>query len=165
MAKDFSFDVVSEVDRQEVDNALNQAHKELAQRFDFKGTGAEVTWTGDLEIEVKASAEQRVQAALEVFKEKCVKRQVSLKTLQVGPIKETGGGGFKIVVAINKGIADEKAREIVKTVKAANIKGVQVAIQGDQLRVSGKTKDSLQDAIAVMKEKDFGIPLQFVNYR
>ena len=165
MAKDASFDVVSEIDRQEVDNALNQARKELQQRFDFKGTDADVSWTGDLEIEVKANADQRVHAALEVFKEKIVKRQVSLKALQPGPIKETGGGGYKIVVKINQGIADEKAREIVKTVKAANIKGLQVAIQGEQLRVSGKSRDALQEAIQVMKDKDFGIPLQFVNYR
>jgi hypothetical protein len=148
-----------------VDNALNQARKELQQRFDFKGTGADISWTGDLEIEVKANAEQRVTAALDVFKEKCVKRHVPLKSLQPGPMKETGGGGYKVVVGINQGIADEKAREIVKTVKSANIKGLQVAIQGNQLRVSGKNKDALQEAIGIMKEKDFGIPLQFVNYR
>jgi len=165
MAKDSSFDVVSEIDRQEVDNALNQARKELQQRFDFKGTGADVAWSGELEVTISANAEQRVQAALEVFKEKCVRREVSLKALQCGEIKPTGGGAFKLLIAINKGIADEKAREIVKTVKAANLKGVQVAIQGDQLRVSGKTRDALQSVIALLKEKDFGIPLQFTNYR
>lgn len=165
MAKDSSFDVVSEVDRQEVDNALNQARKELQQRFDFKGTGAEIAWTGDLAIEIRANAEHRVTAALDVFKEKCVKRQVPLKALQPSAIKPTGGGGFKIDVEINQGIADEKAREIVKTIKQANLKGVQVAIQGDQLRVSGKSRDALQSAIQLMKEKDFGIPLQFTNYR
>jgi uncharacterized protein YajQ (UPF0234 family) len=165
MAKDASFDVVSEVDRQEVDNALNQARKELQQRFDFKGTDAKIEWTDTLKIEISANAEHRCQAALEVFKEKCVKRQVSLKALQPSAIKPTGGGGFKIDIEINQGIADEKAREIVKTVKSANIKGLQVAIQGDQLRVSGKSRDSLQEAIQVMKDKDFGIPLQFTNYR
>ena len=165
MAKDSSFDVVSEIDRQEVDNALNQARKELQQRFDFKGTDADVVWSGELEVTISANAEQRVQAALEVFKEKCVRREVSLKALQYGEIKPTGGGAFKLPITINKGIADEKAREIVKTVKAANLKGVQVAIQGDQLRVSGKTRDALQSVIALLKEKDFGIPLQFTNYR
>src|SRR2546422_8493701 len=100
MAKDFSFDVVSRVDRQEVDNALNQARKEIQQRFDFKGTGADVAWNGDLAIEVRATAEQRVKAALEVLKEKCVRRNVPLKALQVGDVKPTGGG-FKIDVQIN----------------------------------------------------------------
>jgi uncharacterized protein YajQ (UPF0234 family) len=165
MAKDSSFDVVSEVDRQEVDNALNQARKELQQRYDFKGTGADIKWTGDLGVEVRANAEQRVQAAIEVFKEKCIRRNISLKALQIGAIKPTGGGGFKSDIGINQGIADEKARDIVKTIKQANLKGVQVAIQGDQLRVSGKSKDALQDAMKIMKEKDFGIPLQFTNYR
>jgi uncharacterized protein YajQ (UPF0234 family) len=165
MAKDASFDVVSEVDRQEVDNALNQARKELQQRFDFKGTDAKIEWTDKLKLEMSANAEHRVTAALDVFKEKIVKRHISLKALQTSPVKPTGGGGFKIEVEINQGIADEKAREIVKTVKAANIKGLQVAIQGEQLRVSGKSRDSLQEAIQVMKDKDFGIPLQFVNYR
>ncbi len=165
MAKDSSFDVVSEVDRQEVDNALNQARKELQQRFDFKGTGADVAWTGELELEVKANAEQRVEAALEVLKEKLVKRHVSLKVLQFEKIKETGGGGYKLEIKINQGIADEKAREITKYIKGANLKGVQVAIQGEQLRVSGKSRDALQDVIALLKDKDFGIPLQFTNYR
>jgi uncharacterized protein YajQ (UPF0234 family) len=165
MAKDSSFDVVSKVDRQEIDNALNQARKELHQRFDFKGTDADIKWTGDLSLEIHTNAEHRTQAALDVFKEKVVKRQVSLKALKPSAIKPTGGGGFKIDVDINQGIADEKAREIVKTVKQANIKGVQVAIQGDQLRVSGKSRDALQEAIQVMKDKDFGIPLQFENYR
>jgi uncharacterized protein YajQ (UPF0234 family) len=165
MAKDASFDVVSEVDRQEVDNALNQARKELQQRFDFKGTDAKIEWTDKLKLEISANAEHRVAAALDVFKEKIVKRQVSLKALNTSAVKPTGGGGFKIEIEINQGIADEKAREIVKTVKAANIKGVQVAIQGEQLRVSGKSRDALQEVIQVMKDKDFGIPLQFVNYR
>jgi uncharacterized protein YajQ (UPF0234 family) len=165
MAKDASFDVVSEVDRQEVDNALNQARKELQQRFDFKGTDAKIEWTDKLKLELSANAEHRVTAALDVFKEKIVKRHISLKALNTGAVKPTGGGGFKIEIEINQGIADEKAREIVKAVKAANIKGLQVAIQGEQLRVSGKSRDSLQEAIQVMKDNDFGIPLQFVNYR
>jgi uncharacterized protein YajQ (UPF0234 family) len=165
MAKDSSFDVVSEVDRQEVDNALNQARKELQQRFDFKGTGADISWTGDLELKIEANAEQRVTAALDVFKEKLVKRHVSLKVLQHEGAKPTGGNAYKIDIKINQGIADEKAREIVKSVKSANLKGVQVAIQGEQLRVSAKSRDALQDVISLLKDKDFGIPLQFTNYR
>ncbi len=164
MAKDSSFDVVSQVDRQEVDNALNQAKKELAQRFDFKGTDAAIDWSGDLAIEIKANAEQRVQAAYDVFGEKCVRRLVSLKALKAGEIKPTGGGGFKMTVEINQGIATEKAREMVKAIKDAKLK-VQAAIQGDQVRVSGSKKDDLQAVIQLLKEQDFDIPLQFINYR
>jgi uncharacterized protein YajQ (UPF0234 family) len=164
MAKDSSFDVVSEVDRQEVDNALNQARKELLQRFDFKGTGTDVVWAGDLEVEIHSSADGRLQAALEVFKEKCIRRSVPLKALQIQEAKPAGGGTFKQAITINQGIADEKAREIVKALKQSGIK-VQASVQGDQVRVSGKSKDALQNAIALLKEKDFGIPLQFANYR
>jgi hypothetical protein len=164
MAKDSSFDVVSEVNRQEVDNALNQARKEIGQRFDFKGTGADVTWAGDLAVEVRADSDQRAKAALEVFKEKCARRNVPLKALQVGQPKQVGGGAFLIEVGINQGIADEKAREMVKLLKRSGLK-VQAAIQGDQVRVSSKSKDALQGAITLLKEEDFGIPLQFTNYR
>ncbi|MHB8512650.1 MAG: YajQ family cyclic di-GMP-binding protein [Actinomycetota bacterium] len=164
MAKDSSFDVVSEVDRQEVDNALNQASKELQQRYDFKGTDTHIAWAGELEITITSSAEQRVQAAMDVFKEKLVKRQVSLKAVQAEPIKEAGGGKYKQSLKINQGISDEKAKEIVKSLKQSGIK-VQAAIQSDQVRVSGKSRDLLQDAIGLLKEKDFGIPLQFTNYR
>jgi cyclic-di-GMP-binding protein len=164
MAKDASFDVVSEVDRQEVDNALNQARKEISQRFDFKGTETDLAWTGDLEIELTSSAEGRMQAALDVFKEKCVKRSVPLKSLQPEEVKPAGGNTFKQVIKINKGIDTDKAREIVKALKQSGIK-VQAAIQDEQVRVSGKSRDLLQDAIALLKEKDFGIPLQFTNYR
>jgi cyclic-di-GMP-binding protein len=164
MAKDSSFDVVSKVDRQEVDNALNQTKKELQTRFDFKGTGAEIAWTGDLQIELKANTDHRVTAGIDVFKEKCVKRQVPLKSLQIGPLKETGGGGFKITIDVNQGISTEKAREMVKALKQSGLK-VQASIQDDQVRVSGKSKDVLQGAITFLKEQDFGIPLQFTNYR
>ena len=164
MAKDSSFDVVSKVDRQEVDNALNQTKKELQTRFDFKGTGAEIAWTGELQIELKANTDHRVTAGVDVFKEKCVKRQVPLKALQIGALKETGGGGFKITIDVNQGISTEKAREMVKALKQSGMK-VQSSIQEDHLRVSGKSKDVLQSAIAFLKEQDFGIPLQFDNYR
>jgi uncharacterized protein YajQ (UPF0234 family) len=164
VAKDSSFDVVSKVDRQEVDNALNQARKELQTRFDFKGTEANVEWTGELQLEVKANTDHRVTAAVEVLKEKAIKRQVPLKSLQIGPLKETGGGGFKIVIDINQGISTEKSREMVKLLKQSGIK-VQAAIQEDHLRVSGKSKDVLQEAIQLLKGADFDIPLQFTNYR
>jgi cyclic-di-GMP-binding protein len=164
VAKDSSFDVVSKVDRQEVDNALNQARKELQNRFDFKGTGAKIEWTGELQLEISANTDHRVTAGVEVFKEKCVKRQVPLKALQIGPLKETGGGGHKIVIDVNQGISTEKAREMVKELKQSGLK-VQASIQDDQVRVSGKSKDVLQGAIVFLKEKDFGIPLQFTNYR
>jgi cyclic-di-GMP-binding protein len=164
MAKDSSFDVVSEVDRQEVDNALNQARKEIAQRFDFKGTGAEVSWTGDLSVEVRANSDQRAKAALEVFKEKCVRRNVPLKALQTAEPKQVGGGAFVIEITINQGIADDKAREMVKDLKRSGFK-VQASIQKDQVRVSSKSKDALQGAIKLLKESDYGIPLQFTNYR
>jgi hypothetical protein len=164
MAKDSSFDVVSKVDRQEVDNALNQTKKELQTRFDFKGTGAAIEWTGELQLEISANTDHRVTAGVEVFKEKCVKRQVPLKALQVGPLKETGGGGHKIVIDVNQGISTEKAREMVKALKQSGLK-VQASIQEEQVRVSGKSKDVLQSAIQFLKEQDFGIPLQFANYR
>jgi uncharacterized protein YajQ (UPF0234 family) len=163
MAKDSSFDVVSKVDRQEVDNALNQAKKELSQRFDFKGTGADIHWTGEQSLEVEANADQRVKAAYEVFKEKCIKRNVPLKALKAGDPKPSGGG-YKMTVDINQGISDEKAREIVKSIKDLKLK-VQPSIQGDQLRISGSKKDDLQAVIQLLKDKDFGIPLQFTNYR
>lgn len=165
MAKESSFDVVSEVDRQEVDNALNQARKEVQQRFDFKGTGAEISWTGDMAVEIKANAEDRVSAALDVFKDKLVKRSVSLKAIEPSEIKPTGGGAFKVEIQVQQGINSDKAREINKYIKDAKLKGVQVQTQGEQLRVSGKSKDALQDVITMLKEKDFGIPLQFTNYR
>jgi len=165
MAKDSSFDVVSEVDRQEVDNALNQAKKEIQQRFDFKGTDAEITWTGDLAVEIRANTDDRALAALDVFKDKLVKRKISLKAIDPSSPKPTGGGGSKIDITVNQGISTEKAREIVKAIKDAKLKGVQAAIQGEQVRVSGKKKDDLQDVIQLLKERDFGIPLQFTNYR
>ena len=165
MAKDSSFDVVSEVDRQEVDNALNQARKEISQRFDFKNTGAEIKWTGDLAVEIRASTDDRVVAALDVFRDKLVKRKISLKAIDPGEPKPTGGGASKVDITINQGISTEKARAIVKAIKDAKLKGVQAAIQGEQVRVSGKSKDLLQETITLLKDADFGIPLQFVNYR
>jgi cyclic-di-GMP-binding protein len=159
-----SFDIVSKVDRQEVDNALNQTSKELAQRFDFRGTNAQISWAGDEAVTLQADTEDRVKAALEVFKEKLVKRQLSLKSLDAGDPKPSGKG-YKIDAKIVQGIDSEKAKSISKKIRDEGPKGVQAQIQGDQLRVTAKKKDDLQTVIALLKGADFDIALQFTNYR
>ncbi|MBA0124656.1 YajQ family cyclic di-GMP-binding protein [Haloechinothrix sp. YIM 98757] len=161
---DPSFDIVSKVDRQEVDNALNQANKELSTRFDFRGTGAGVSWTGEEAVAIEAETEERVRAALDVFKEKLVKRGVSLKAFDPGE-PAASGKQYKIAGKIVQGISSEKAKQIAKIVRDEGPKGVQAQIQGDQLRVTGKKKDHLQDVISLLKGKDLDIALQFVNYR
>ena len=161
---DPSFDVVSKVDRQEVDNALNQAAKELAQRFDFRGVNASVEWSGELGVTIKADTEERVKAALEVFKEKLVKRSVSMKALDAGD-PHSSGKGYAITGTLRQGIDKDHARSIVKLIKDEGPKGVQAAIQDDQVRVSAKKKDSLQDVQALLKGADLEVPLQFTNYR
>lgn len=158
-----SFDVVSEVDNQEVVNALDQARREITQRFDFKSTGTEVRHVGS-SIEVRSSSEGRVQAAVEVIKEKMVRRHVSLKALSEGKIEPAGGSNFKQIITIVHGISEEKARAINKFIKGLGPR-VQSQIQGDQLRVTSKSKDDLQQVIQALKDQDFGIPLQFTNYR
>lgn len=166
MAKDASFDVVSEVDRQEVDNALNQAAKEVGQRFDFRGTDTTIEWKGDLAIEISANTDHRVMAALDVLKERLIKRGVSTKVLQHDPEpKPAGGNIYKLPITINQGISTEKGKEIAKRVKDLGLKGAQASIQGDQVRVSSKSRDDLQKIIAALKDADLGIPLQFTNYR
>ena len=164
MADTSSFDVVSKVDRQEVDNALNQTAKELGQRFDFRGTNAAITWAGDEAVTLSADTEERVKAALEVFKEKLVKRQISLKSLDAGDPKPSGKG-YKIDGKIVQGIESDKAKAISKKIRDEGPKGVQAQIQGDQLRVTAKKKDDLQAVIGLLKQSDFGIALQFTNYR
>ena len=161
---DPSFDVVSKVDRQEVDNALKQAAKELSQRYDFRGTGTSIAWSGDEAVVIESETEQRALAAVEVFKEKLVKRSVSLKALDMGE-PAASGKVYKVSGKILQGIAAEKAKEISKAIRDEKLKGVQAQIQGDQLRVTGKKKDDLQAVIALLKGRDFGIALQFVNYR
>jgi uncharacterized protein YajQ (UPF0234 family) len=163
VAKTSSFDVVSEVDMAEVTNAVNQARQELMTRFDFKGTGTELSQDQDL-VELRSSTEQRLKAALELFKEKCVRRKVSLKALREGPVLPAAKGTYRQNVNINQGISEEKASEMTKFVKGLKLK-VQTQVQGTQLRVSSQKKDELQAVIAAIKEKDFGIPLQFTNYR
>ncbi len=159
-----SFDIVSKVDHQEVDNALNQAAKELSTRFDFRGTGAEIKWAGDNAVTLQAETEDRVRAALEVFKEKLVKRNISLKSLDASDPKPSGKTHW-IECKIIQGIDSDKARAISKKIRDEAPKGVQAQIQGDQLRVTGKKKDDLQAVIALLKQADFGVALQFTNYR
>ncbi|MBP2476097.1 uncharacterized protein YajQ (UPF0234 family) [Crossiella equi] len=161
---DPSFDVVSKVERQEVDNAVNQAGKELSTRFDFRGVDAKVNWAGDEAIAIQAETEERCLAAIEVFREKLIKRGISLKAFDVGE-PQLSGKIYKVTGKIVEGIATDKAKEISKAIRDEGPKGVQAQIQGDQLRVTGKKKDHLQDVIALLKSKDFGIALQFTNYR
>jgi uncharacterized protein YajQ (UPF0234 family) len=164
MAKDqFSFDIVSEVDPQEVRNAYDQANREIRTRFDFKNTGTSISMDADL-LEIRADTADRLRAALEVLKDKLVRRQVSLKALQVGPVLPAAKGTVRQTIHINRGISDEKAREITKLIKKSGLK-VQAQIQDDQVRVSSKKKDDLQGVIQAVKDEDFDIPLQFTNYR
>ena len=161
---DPSFDVVSKVDRQEVDNALKQTSKELSTRFDFRGVDATIDWTGDEAVQITAETEERALAAVEVFKEKLIKRGVSLKAFKADE-PSVSGKIYKINGKIIQGIDSDKAKQIAKYIRDEAPKGVQAQIQGDQLRVSGKKKDHLQDVIALLKEKNFDLALQFTNYR
>jgi uncharacterized protein YajQ (UPF0234 family) len=159
-----SFDVVSKVDRQEVDNALNQASKELSQRFDFRGTGADVSWAGEEAITITAETEERCTAAIEVFKEKLIKRGISLKAFDVGE-PSLSGKTYKVTGSLVQGISKDKGKEISKVIRDQGPKGIQAQMQDDQLRVTGKKKDDLQAVISLLKDRDFEIALQFVNYR
>ncbi len=164
MAKDqFSFDIVSEVDLQEVANAIDQAGRELATRFDFKGTETEIS-RDHTTIELRSSTEDRLKAALQVLKEKAVKRNVPLKALSEGEIHPAAKGHVRQAITVLTGISDEKTKEISKFVKQ-QVPKIQTQIQGAQVRVTGKSKDDLQRAIAAVKEHDFGLALQFTNYR
>jgi uncharacterized protein YajQ (UPF0234 family) len=159
-----TFDVVSQVDMQEVRNAVDQAHREVGTRFDFKDTSSSIELGKD-EFVLHSSTEDRLRALVQVLEEKLVKRSVSLKALSYGRVEEAAKGRVRQVVTLNVGISDDKARELNKFIKGLSLKGVSSQTQGDQLRVSGKKKDDLQAAIAAMREEDFGIPLQFVNFR
>ncbi len=161
---DPSFDVVSKVDRQEVDNALNQAAKELSQRFDFRGTNAHIEWSGELGVTIRADTEERAKAALEVFKEKLVKRSISMKAFDADDPKASGKS-YVITGTLRQGIDADHARKIAKLVRDEGPKGVQASIQGDQLRVSGKKKDALQAVQTLLRNADLDVPLQFTNYR
>ena len=158
-----SFDVVSEVDLQEVKNAVQQAGKEIQNRFDFKGSKTEILLS-EGHLELTSSDEYKLKSAMEVLKGKLVKRKVSLKALQPGEIESALGGTAKQRIELQSGIPIEKAREIVKIVKGTKLK-VQTAIQGDQLRVSGKSKDDLQKIMQLLRDTDMDIHMEFTNYR
>ncbi|MBA2426150.1 MAG: YajQ family cyclic di-GMP-binding protein [Actinobacteria bacterium] len=167
MAKESTFDVVSEVDLQEVRNAVDQARREIAQRFDFKGTSSSIELgedKGSAVITLQSNTEQKVKDCAKVLEEKMVKRRVPLKSLLKQDIQPAAGATARQSIAISQGISTDKARAIVKFVKDSKTKA-QASVQGDQVRVSAKSRDVLQDLIAQLKEEDFGIPLQFTNYR
>ena len=165
MAGDSSFDVVSKVDRQEVDNALNQAAKEISQRYDFKGVGASITWTGE-SVLMAANSAERVKAVLDVFETKLIKRGISLKALDLGDCEpKPSGKEYRLTVAIKEGLSSEVAKQLAKLVRDEGPKGAKASIQGDELRVSSKSRDDLQAAIALLKGADVDAALQFVNYR
>ncbi|MGW0020494.1 YajQ family cyclic di-GMP-binding protein [Rhodococcus sp. NPDC003382] len=161
---DSSFDVVSKVDRQEVDNALNQAAKELATRFDFRNTDASIEWSGDESITLTANTEDRLLAALDVFKEKLIRRDLSLKSFDAGEPTQSGKV-YKLTGTLVQGISQENAKKISKLIRDEGPKGIKAQIQGDELRVSGKKRDDLQAVIALLKNADLDVALQFVNYR
>jgi cyclic-di-GMP-binding protein len=163
MPQENSFDVVSETDLQEVANAVNQAKKELTTRFDFRGSTSSIELGGE-EITLTSDDEQKLKSVRDVLEDKMVKRKVALKALDYQKIEAATLGTVRQKVKIVQGIESEKAKAIVKSIKDAKIK-VQASIQGDQVRVSGKNRDDLQKVIQLLKEKDFGIPLQFTNYR
>ncbi|MGE7386043.1 YajQ family cyclic di-GMP-binding protein [Streptomyces sp. NPDC004126] len=160
---DSSFDIVSKVERQEVDNALNQTAKELSQRFDFKGTNATIAWSGD-KILMEAVSEERVKAVLDVFETKLVKRGISLKALDAGE-PQLSGKEYKIFASIEEGISQENAKKVAKIIRDEGPKGVKAQVQGDELRVSSKSRDDLQAIQALLKGKDLDFAIQFVNYR
>ena len=164
MAGESSFDIVSKINRQEVDNALNQAAKEVGTRFDFRGVGASIAWTGDKAVEIKANSEERAKAVLDVFKEKLIRRGVSLKVLDAADPK-LSGKEYRLVTGLKEGITQDDARKISKIIRDEGPKGVRAQIQGDELRVSSKKKDELQDVQSLLRGKEFDIALQFVNYR
>ncbi len=161
---DSSFDIVSKLDRQEVDNALSQAAREISQRYDFKGTGAEIKWSGEKGVEISANADDRATAVLDVFKDKLIKRQQSLKILDAGEPRQSGRES-RISVALKEGITSEDAKKIGKLIRDEGPKGVKVQVQGEELRVSSKKRDDLQAVIALVKGQDYDFAVQFTNYR
>jgi hypothetical protein len=163
VASESSFDVVSKVERQEVDNALNQASKEIAQRFDFRGVDAEIRWSGE-DIEMRANSEERVAAVLDVFKDKLIKRKISLKVLDAGEPR-VSGKEYRISASIKEGISSENAKKISKLIRDEAPKSVKAQIIGEELRVSSKSRDDLQATQSLLKEQDYDFAIQFTNYR
>jgi cyclic-di-GMP-binding protein len=163
MAAESSFDIVNKVDRQEVDNALNQAAREVGQRFDFKNVDAGIKWSGE-SIDIQANTEERANAVLDVFKDKLVKRQISLKGLEADEPK-LSGKLYKINASISAGITQENAKKLSKLIRDEGPKGVKAQIQGEELRVSSKSRDNLQAVQRLIKEQDYDFAVQFTNYR
>ncbi|GAA4831577.1 YajQ family cyclic di-GMP-binding protein [Luteimicrobium xylanilyticum] len=162
---DSSFDVVSKVDRQEVDNALNQAGKEISQRYDFRNVGASISWSGEKIVMVANSAE-RVLAILDVFETKLIKRGISLKSLDAGDKEpKPSGKEYRLEASIKEGIASDQAKKITKIIRDEGPKAVKTQITGDEVRVTSKSRDDLQAVIALLKGADLDVALQFVNYR
>lgn len=159
-----SFDTVSRVDLQEVDNALNQTRKEVAQRYDLKDSKTEIEWD-EKDITITSADDFKVKAVVDVLQSKLVKRNVPIKNLDYGTVESALGGRARQKIKVQQGIETEKAREIVKFIKGAGVKGVQAQIMDDEVRVSGKKRDDLQDVIAKLRAADLGIALQFVNFR
>ncbi len=160
---DSSFDIVSKVDRQEAENALNQARKEVEQRYDFKGTGASIAWSGE-QILITANTEERANAVLDVFQSKLIKRGISLKSLDSGE-PFASGKEFRIVSSLKDGISSENAKKITKIIRDEAPKAVKTQITGDEVRVTSKSRDDLQTVIALLKSADLDVALQFTNYR
>ena len=165
MAQEFSFDVVSRVDLQEVLNAVQQASKEIATRFDFRGSKSKIEWNEkELALTLTSDDAGKLKSVVDILETRLVKRGIAVKALDYGKVEDAAGGTVRQVVKVQQGIATEKARDIVKAIKDRKLK-VQASIQGDQVRVTGRSKDELQGAMAVLRGGDFGLPLQFTNYR
>jgi cyclic-di-GMP-binding protein len=164
VASESSFDIVSKLDHQEVDNALNQTVKEIGTRFDFRGVGASIAWSGDHGVEIRANSEERANAVLDVFKDKLVRRQVSLKVLDAGEPK-LSGREYRLSVTLKEGISQDDAKKIAKIIRDEGPRGIKAQVQGDELRVSAKKKDDLQDIIVLLKGREFDFAVQFTNYR
>ncbi|RPF22912.1 YajQ family cyclic di-GMP-binding protein [Myceligenerans xiligouense] len=163
---DSSFDIVSKVDRQEVDNALNQASKEVSQRYDFRGVGASITWSGQDNIVMVANSAERVLAMLDVFQTKLIKRGVSLKAFDTGDKEpQASGKEYRLVGSLKEGLAGENAKKITKIIRDEGPKGVKTQVTGDEVRVTSKSRDQLQEVIALLKGADLDVALQFTNYR
>jgi len=160
---DSTFDVVSKVDQQEADNALNQAAKEVEQRYDFKGTDASIAWSGE-KVMIKANSEERAKAVLDVFESKLIKRGISLKSLDAGE-PYASGKEYRIEASLKNGIEQDQAKKISKIIREQGPKSVKANIQGDELRVSSKSRDDLQETMALLRSSDLEIDVQFTNFR
>ena len=161
---DSSFDIVSKLDQQEIDNAINQAQREISQRFDFKNTGATIQRSGEHGVEISANADDRASAVLDVFKDKLVKRGVSLKHLDPADPK-LSGKEYRLAIALKEGISQDNAKKVSKIIRDEGPKGIKAQVQGEELRVSSKSRDDLQSVISLLKGKEFDFAVQFTNYR